>query len=85
MQDKKKVPFGGGMVDAVSIPYHTTVENWNEYFLDDGTVIRVKTITSEILRVEDQWDEEDNPVYVVKSANFMHVNAPEKLRKGGSS
>jgi hypothetical protein len=85
MQDKRKIPLGDEMVDAVSVPYRSSVENWNEYFLDDGSVIRMKTVATEIFRVEGKFDAGGDPVYIVRSTNVMNVQATEKLRKGESS
>ena len=56
-------------------------EFWNEYLLDDGTVVRVKLVATEFLRVDGQFDADGNPVYVVKSTNVMSIQSPEALKK----
>ncbi len=81
---KKKVHLPGvGDVEAEVIPFRGDVEHWNEYLLDDGSVVRMKAVVTEIVRVEGQYDPEGNPAYMVFSTNVTHVSSPEDLKKGG--
>lgn len=80
---KRKVEFMGRQVEATSMPYQSGGEHWNEYLIDDGSVVRVKLVVTEIMRIDDEYDAEGNPVYLVKSANVMAITAPDNLRKGG--
>jgi hypothetical protein len=81
---KKTVQLPGvGDVEAEIIPFRGDVEHWNEYLLDDGTVVRMKAVVTEIARVDGHYDQEGNPAYVVFSANVTHVSAPDELKKGG--
>lgn len=83
MERRKRIQFQGQMVDATEVSFQAGGEHWNEYLLDDGSVIKLKTITTEIVRVDGQYDPDGNPVYVVKSTNIVTVSAPEKLRRPG--
>ncbi len=56
-------------------------EHWNQYLLGDGTVLRIKLVATEVLRIEGEWDQEGNPIYVVRSSNVLSINAPEELRR----
>ena len=67
--------------DAELMEIEETKENWSEYRLADGSIIRVKQVAMEIWRVDDMYDPEGNPQYVVKSAGIMSVTAPETLKK----
>lgn len=58
-------------------------ERWNEYFLEDGTVLKIKLVLAKVLRIENEYDREGNPVYLTQSTNVTSVNAPKSLRKGG--
>ena len=72
---REKVPFGNQMVDATPLRFRSAGENWNEYLVDDGSVIRIKLVATDILRVDGQYDQQGNPIYVVKSSNvttFRH-------------
>jgi hypothetical protein len=71
----------GGLVDALEVGYRPQGEYWNEYLADDGSVIRLKLVVTEILRLENQFDPQGNPVYLVNSSNLMAVSAPDNLRR----
>jgi hypothetical protein len=79
----KKVKFPDGSEhDAVSVPVDDQVENWNQYTLSDGTVLRFKSVVTEVLRVKDEWDPEGNPMYMVKSNNLLVPSqVPDRLRR----
>jgi hypothetical protein len=80
---KRKVPFDGELVEATVMPYQTGAENWNEYLLDDGAVVRIKLVVTEVLRLEGKYDAEGNPFYLVKTTNVTTVSAPDNLRREG--
>ena len=83
-QKKRKIPTPDGReVDAVFMPFQQGAEHWNEYLVDDGTVVRIKLVVTEILKVEGEYDQQGNPIYVVQSTSVMSVNAPENLMKDG--
>ncbi len=81
MERKKTVMFNGQPVEAVEVGFRSSGENWNEYLADDQTVIRIKLVVTEVLRLEGQFDPDGNPVYLVKSANVTNVSPPEDLRR----
>lgn len=84
MGRKRKIELqDGSFIDASIIPFRGDVEHWNEYLLDDGTVVRIKLVATEIARLDGQYDVEGNPAYVVISTNVTHISAPEELKKGG--
>ena len=56
-------------------------EQWSEHLLGDGSVVKLKVVVTEIWRVVNEYDNEGNPVYVVKSRNVVTVTAPDELRK----
>jgi hypothetical protein len=81
---KKKIRLqDGSFADATIVPFRGDVEHWNEYLLDDGTVVRMKLVVTEVARLDGEYDDEGNPVYVINSSNVTHVSAPEDLKKGG--
>jgi hypothetical protein len=80
MNQKKRINFKGKEVEVTVLSFQVGGEHWNEYLVDDGTVIRMKTVATEINRIDQEYDEEGNPVYLVKSTNVVNVSAPEKLR-----
>lgn len=67
--------------DAESVDVDEAKENWNEYRLADGSTLRLKQVVTEIWRIEGAYDPEGNPMYAIKSAGVMTVNAPPELKK----
>jgi hypothetical protein len=64
---------------AMVIPVNNTTENWNEYLLDDGTVLKIKIVLTEVMRVEGEFDPQGNPMYLVNSQPVVNVDAPDEL------
>lgn len=82
MERKKQLRLPDGSVRSVTeLGYRPSAEYWNEYLADDGTVIRVKLVVTEIMRVDDQYDPEGNPTYILKSSNVTAISAPDELRR----
>lgn len=63
------------------MPFQTGGEHWNEYLVEDGSVLRVKLVATEIVRLDGQYDQEGNPIYMVNSTNVLAVSAPEDLMR----
>ena len=78
---KKKVRLGNEIVQATVIPIVEDKEYFNAYLLDDGSLIRIKLCCQQILRVDDRYDEDGNPVYIVRSTNITSVDSPDDLIK----
>lgn len=76
-----KMRYEGEEVDATEVEFHTRREDWNEYQLVDGTVIKMKIVVGDIMRIKDRYDNDGNPVYQVKTSNLMFVKTPEELKK----
>lgn len=78
---KKRIDLAGRVVEALPVPVLGEQEFWNTYTLADGTVVRIKLVAQEILRVEDLWDSDGNPVYVVRSTNVTAVDSADAMRR----
>jgi len=67
-----RVPGPKGMSLAEDLNYKTIKEDWNEYELEDGSVLRVKTVVTKISKMlEDdkkslRYTSEGEPVYNVR-------------------
>jgi len=81
--NKTKINFNGEEVEALPIDINQTNEYWNQYLLDDGTVIKMKLVATKVLRVDNKYDQEGNPLYIIQSTNITSVNAPVNLKKKG--
>ncbi|MCS7119363.1 MAG: hypothetical protein RMH75_04895 [Archaeoglobaceae archaeon] len=42
-------------------------DDWNEYELEDGSIIKTRTVITKVLRLDGYFDSYGNPVYVVQS------------------
>ncbi|MFC1770051.1 hypothetical protein ACFLZI_03255 [Nitrospirota bacterium] len=77
----KTVKGPNGPMDAVVLDVTSAQENWNTYLLEDGTVLKLKVVATEVARVEGHFDQEGNPLYMVKSTNVVTVDPPDELKK----
>ncbi len=67
----------GEPIDVEQMNFNLLTEDWNEYSLDDGTIIRIKLVATAIFK----WNEPD-PVtgetrFTVRSDNVVSVKYPE--------
>ena len=76
--NKVKIQYAGREVEATPVEVNQAGEKWNEYLLEDGTVLKMKLILKKILRVENEFDAEGNPVYVMQTTNVTSVTSPKK-------
>lgn len=68
-----KVQYKGRQVEAQRVEFLTRREGWNEYQLTDGTILRMKTVVSEVIKVLDETNAEGNQIYQVRSTNLVWV------------
>lgn len=81
VERKRMIPGpDGNPVQATEIGFRSSGEHWNEYLLDDGTVVRIKLVATAAHRVDGMFDQEGNPVYVVQSTNVMNVSSPDDIK-----
>ena len=63
----------GEPIEVEQMNFNPVTEEWNEYTLDDGTVIRIKLVVTSIFR----WNEPDPitgvPRFTVHSDNVISV------------
>lgn len=78
---RRTIDFNGQQADALEMPFQTGAEFWNEYVLHDGSVIRLKSVVTEILKLEDKFDAEGNPIYLLKSTNIVSISPSDRARK----
>jgi len=81
MAEKVKINFGSELVDATPVNINQASEYFNQYFLEDGTVLKMKLVATKVFRLDGRYDQEGNPVYFVQSTNVLSVDSPEQLKK----
>ena len=82
MEKNTTVSFQGKLVEGVELDFKATKEEWNEYQTTDGSIVRMKVVVISIVRLKDEYDKENYPIYLLKSSNVVSVSAPENLKKG---
>jgi hypothetical protein len=83
MERRTRINFGGREVDATPVDFKTIKEEWNEYHVSDGTTLKLKVVLTDVYRLN-EYDQDSNPVYVVKSSNVLSSSVPEHLKKGAT-
>ena len=63
-EKKRKLPILGVEFDVSEVPIVEMHEHFNEYKLEDGTILKVKGAVVSILRVDNQYLPDGNPVYL---------------------
>ncbi|MHC1635754.1 MAG: hypothetical protein ACXQTS_03905 [Candidatus Methanospirareceae archaeon] len=72
----------GREVEAVEVDFETIKEDWNEYKLEDGTILKFKTIVTSVIRTNDYDPMTGDPIYHVRSTNIVRATkVPEKLKR----
>jgi hypothetical protein len=69
--------------EAEPVGFRSSGEHFNEYLLDDGSVLRIKLVLTQVWKVNEAYDRLGNPVYLVDHAQVMAVDAPDELTEGG--
>ncbi|MEA2476135.1 MAG: hypothetical protein QOC87_334 [Actinomycetota bacterium] len=79
---KRKLSLPDGReVEATIMPFQSGGEHWTEYLVEDGSVIRMKLVATDILRLDGEYDDQGNPMYIIQSTNVTAVTAPDELRR----
>jgi hypothetical protein len=73
-------PVTQRQVDAEQVDFDAKAEPWAAYELSDGTMLKMRVILTGVMRIEGEYDQSGNPIYVVSSQNVVQANAPKKLR-----
>jgi hypothetical protein len=82
---EKRVPItlpDGKPGEGTEVQVAESIERWSEIKLEDGSIVRAKLTVASAVRVDGQFDQSGNPVYVMNVAPvFTVVNVPEHLRQ----
>jgi len=71
----------GEMADGSEVPIDLSTERWSEIRLEDGVVVRIKASVMSVVRLDNRYDQDGNPMYVFNlSPQVFFVNIPEHLR-----
>lgn len=82
-EQKKKLELAGKELDVSDVPIKKATEPFADYELEDGSILRVKSVVTSVLRLEGLNNPADgNPIYVVVTMPVVSVvSAPKNLIK----
>jgi hypothetical protein len=72
----------GNDYEAELVGFRSSGEHFNEYLLDDGTVLKLKLVLTEALRIKDLYDGQGNPVYYLQHSQVTSTDCPDNLKRG---
>jgi hypothetical protein len=78
---KVQVPFQGKKVAGETVDFEVEKESWNVYALEDGTKLKMRTVLSQVVRLENQYNAQGDPVYFVMSQNVLNTEVPDHLKQ----
>lgn len=78
MSDQDMVRMNGKLVPGCVVSFNPVLETWNEYTIEDGTVIRMRTVVTRVVRMGEPGPD-GGPAYFVSSNNVLDVQAPDAL------
>ena len=76
-----KLNLGGQQVEAEVMDFKAVAEAWSTYRLDDGTIVKVKIIASDIFKLPSADPVTGLPNLIVRSSNVMSIEPPESFAK----
>ena len=72
-EEKKRIPMLGLEIDVADVPIKKATEFFNEYELEDGSFLKVKSVVTSVLRIEGQFGPDGKPVYIVLTGPVVNV------------
>lgn len=68
----------GRKVQATEVGVRNATEHWNEYELEDGNTVKIKTVLVKMLKVVDIKNElTGEPIYFSNTQNLMTLTSKE--------
>jgi hypothetical protein len=77
---RKTVMFQGKTVEGESVEFDPVREEWSTYTCQDGTTLRLRSVVTEIIRL-DEYNPQGDPIYMINSQNILRADIPEKLKR----
>jgi hypothetical protein len=73
---KVTVEINGKRVEGETIGFKTVVEPWAEYILDDGSLIRFRSVATSFVKTDEKTPD-GRPIYLINSQNMLDVDAKD--------
>lgn len=78
---KRPIKWRGEQREGTVVITVFAEESWSRYMLEDGTLIRVKHVLSEIIRVDGEYDDEGDQEYICSYDGVRVTYTPEHLKR----
>jgi hypothetical protein len=75
-----EIKIGDKTVPGTLVDFETVREEYNAYKLADGSMIRMKTVVTSIIRT-DEFTPDGEPLYIVNSQNVLVADVPDALKR----
>jgi hypothetical protein len=75
-----EIKIGEKSVQGTLVDFETVREEYNSYKLADGSMIRMKTVVTSIIRTDD-FTPDGEPLYIVNSQNVLVADVPDGLKR----
>jgi hypothetical protein len=66
-----KVQYQGREVEGEAVDFLARKEDFNEYQLTDGKILRIKMVVTRIIRLKEEKAPDGNPIYLLQSQNVV--------------
>ena len=66
-----KILYKDKVVEGKVMDFSTRKEDFNEYMLTNGTILKIKAVVTCIVEIPGERDPDGNPIYVLKSQNIV--------------
>ena len=80
-EQRKKITLLGREVDVADVPIKSAAEPFSMYELEDGTTLRVKSVATSFVRVENEYNADGTPVYLVTTSPVVFIESSTLSRK----
>jgi hypothetical protein len=70
----------GRKVQATEVGIKKATEYWNEYELDDGNIIKIKTILVKMIKADAKNEITGEPIYISNTQNLMTLTMKEEKK-----
>ena len=78
MSKKVLMNIGPNQVEAESMGFESVEEQWSRYKLEDGTIVKLKVVVSDIFKLPEPDPVTGLPQLLVRSNNVVSVEPPDK-------
>ena len=73
-----KIIFNGELRMADELTFEPLRDQWQEFRLEDGTLMRVKLVLAKVVRLRDLKAPSGQPLYSIESQNVVTVTTREE-------